>query len=205
MLNTSLKLLKLIAMVGALAAATWMGTAFAQTTPPPSTTAPPTTAETDTMEHYLTNHPKAADELHGNPALINNPQWLAQHPEVQNWMNRHPNAKADAAENPTSFVNHTERETLNKDRKAVTGTDEFLSKHPDMAKELNENPKLIDDPKFLATHPALDNYLKKNPGVRNEWMNHPEAFAKAARADERYNKTGKVPPIGHQEKPEAKK
>jgi len=70
---------------------------------------------------------------------------------------------------------------------------------------LSENPRLIDDPKFVADHPALNNYLNTHPGVKNEWENHPQAFADAARADERYNKTGKVPPIDHPGKAAAKK
>lgn len=204
MLNASPKLLKHLAMVGTMAVTTWMGTALAQTAPTTSPTTPPTAPENDTMEHYLTNHPKVAEELHNDPSLINNPEWLAKHPNVQHWMNTHPNVKADAAANPNKIVNQTENKTLYRDRTAVTHTDDFLSKHPEMAKQLNANPKLIDDPKYLAEHPALDKYLAAHPEVRSEWQNHPEAFAKAARADERYNKTGKIPPVGH-EKTTAKK
>lgn len=211
------------AAISVLALTVWAGTALAQSATPtpvspsagpgasptsappsPSLNSAPSTGETDTMEHYLTNHPKVADELHNDPSLINNPQWLAKHPVVSNWMNTHQNVKADAAANPNSFVNHTERETLNNDRRAMNNTDEYLSKHPALAKQLNENPRLIDDPKFLAAHPSLDTYLKDHPGTANEWKSHPEAFADAARADERYNKTGQVPHI-NQPKPVAKK
>jgi hypothetical protein len=225
MLSTSPKMLKHLSMISALALTVWAGTALAQSDTPtpvspsagpgasPTAGGPaptpvpggaPTTGETDTMEHYLTNHPKVADELHNDPSLINNPQWLAKHPVVQNWMNNHQNVKADAASNPKNFVNHTEHETLNNDRRAMNNTDEYLSKHPALAKQLNENPRLIDDPKFLAAHPSLDNYLKDHPGTANEWKSHPEAFADAARADERYNKTGQVPRV-NQPRPVAKK
>ena len=210
MLNASPKTLKHFAIVSALAMTAWVGTAAAQSSTPspvsptagpgPATTpanGAPTTGETDTMEKYLTNHPRVADELHNDPSLINNPQWLAKHPVVQNWMNTHQNVKQDAATNPKNFVNNTEHETLNRDRKAMNNTDEYLSKHPGLAKQLNENPRLIDDPKFLAEHPSLNNYMKDHPGVANEWKSHPEAFADAARADARYNRTGKVPPINH--------
>lgn len=172
--------------------------------PSPSLNQAPTTPETDTMEHYLTNHPKVADELHNDPSLINNPQWLAKHPVVQNWMNNHPNVKADAVNNPNAFVNHTEKETLNTDRRAMNNTDDYLAKHPALAKQLNENPKLIDNPQFLAAHPSLQNYMNEHPNIANEWRAHPDAFADAARADERYNKTGQVPRI-NQPKPVAKK
>lgn len=196
MLNASPKLTKHFAMVGTIVASTWMGTALAQTANP-SPNAGPTGGQTDTMEHYLTNHPRVADELHNNPSLINDPQWLAQHPQVNNWMNKHPDVKQNAVGNPNEFVHHTERETLNKDRAAMNGTDKFLASHPDVAKQLNQNPSLIDNPQFRADHPQLNNYLKEHPGVADEWKNHPEWFAKAARADARYNKTGQVPNINH--------
>jgi hypothetical protein len=173
--------------------------------PTPSMQAPATTRETGTMENYLTNHPKVADELHNNPSLINNPQWLSQHPEVNNWMSSHPNMKADAASHPDQFVNHTERETLNRDRKELNKTDSFLSQHPALANQLSKNPNLVDDPKFVADHPALQNYMKDHPGVAQEWKDHPEGFAEAARANERYNRTGKVPPYNHPAKTSAKK
>jgi hypothetical protein len=66
-----------------------------------------------------------------------------------------------------------------------------------MAKQLNANPKLIDDPKCLADHPALDKYLADHPGVKNEWMNHPEYFAKAARAEDRSIQKNKASPVTH--------
>lgn len=204
MLNASPRMLKHIAMLGALVTATWIGTAMAQISstnsgptpapaPAPTSGSPATVPETDTMEHYLNNHPQVADELHNDPSLINNPAWLAKHPTVQNWMNNHPNVKQDAAMNPKNFVDHTEHETLRTDRQALNNTDDFLSKHPGLAKQLNDNPKLIDDPKFLADHPALNTYMKDHPSVANEWRDHPNAFADAARAEERYNKTGQVP------------
>lgn len=214
MLNTSPKLLKHIAMVGALLAFTWMGTALAQTptsTPPssapgmsPQPNAGPTTGQTDTMEHYLNNHPKVADELHDNPSLINNPQWLAQHPTVKNWMNSHPDVKQDALHNPNQFVNHTERETVEKDHQALNGTDKFLSTHPEVANQLKQNPSLIDNPQYRADHPELNNYLKEHPGVADEWKSHPEWFTKAAEANAHYNKTGQTPRI-NRAKPTPKK
>jgi hypothetical protein len=208
MLKVSPKLLKHIAVLAVFAAASLMTSAWAQESPSsgtptgsppsnpgptPSSGSPATGSETGTMEHYLNNHPKVADELHNDPSLINNPQWLSQHPVVQNWMNKHPNVKEDAATNPKEFVNHTEHETLNTDRHALNSTDDYLSKHPALAKQLNENPKLVDDPKFLADHPSLNNYLKEHPGTADEWKSHPNTFADAARANERYNKTGQVP------------
>lgn len=207
MLNVSPKLLKHIAAVGTLTAFTWMGTALAQTPTPSSPEASPsgqaspmagpTNGQTDSMERYLNNHPKEAEELHKDPSLINNPQWLAQHPTVKSWMDKHPNVRQDAIRNPNNFVHQTERETVVKDHQALNSTDRYLEKHPDVARDLNKDPKLIDNPQFRASHPGLNNYLNQHPGVAQEWKDHPERFAEAARANERYDRTGQVPHVHH--------
>src|SRR5580693_582372 len=187
MLNISPQLIKRTSLSIALATTMCTGMALAQEASPDAQMVKPTTAETNSMDHYLNNHPDVAKQLHDNPSLINNPQWLAQHPNVQNYMNSHPAMKTDAATHPGEFVNHTERHDLAADHKALNGTDAFMKNHPKVADELKANPKLVDDPNYLAKHPELDNYLAKHPEVRQEAMAHPDAFAKAAEDNSKYN------------------
>ena len=154
----------------------------------------PTSPETNTMDQYLNNHPGVADQLHNNPSLINDPNWLATHPKVQSFMNNHPAMKTDAANNPAGFVNHTERHDVVADHKALNGTDAYAREHPKIADQLKNNPKLIDDPKYLAQHPGLDKYLAQHPEIRQAAQAHPDTFAKAAEANNKYDKTHHVPP-----------
>lgn len=55
-------------------------------------------------------------------------------------------------------------------------TDKFLSNHPDVATALQQNPKLIDDPAFVKSHPDLAKFLKHHPEARAEFREHPEHF-----------------------------
>lgn len=132
------------------------------------------------MDNYLINRPDVAEELHKDPALINNPAWLAKHPEVQHYMSTHPNVQKMAAEHPdwaTKQVEHSAEKQLNRE----TGrTDEFLQSHPKVAQELANNPKLIDNKEYLAQHPQLNGYLNSHPEVRSDWQAHPVSFTKAA-------------------------
>ncbi|HTA23734.1 MAG TPA: hypothetical protein VK763_09390 [Terriglobales bacterium] len=193
MLNISPKLLKRASMSVALATTLCAGMALAQDTTPqpqPSSDAQmvrPSSSETNTMDHYLNNHPDVAKQLHEDPSLINNPQWLASHPKVQSYMNSHPAMKADAATHPGEFVNHTERQDLTRDHKALNGVDALAHDHPQIANELKNNPKLIDDPKYLAQHPGLDSYLAQHPEIRQEAQAHPNAFAKDVERNNKYN------------------
>ena len=48
----------------------------------------------------------------------------------------------------------------------VAEVDHFLRTHPQVAKRLAADPKLVDDPDFLAKHPALKRFLIVNPDAR---------------------------------------
>jgi hypothetical protein len=187
MLTISPQLLKRVFLSAALTTTMSTGLALAQATSPDPAMTAPTTSETKTMDNYLNNHPQVAKELHDNPSLINNPQWLASHPKVQSYMSTHPALKTDAVVHPDQFVNHTERQDAARDHKGLNSVDEFARDHPKVANELKDNPKLIDDPKFLANHPGLDSYLAKHPEIRQEAQAHPDAFANAAERNNRYN------------------
>ena len=188
MRTISPELLKRTLLTATLTATLGMGVAFAQIASTTDSTVKPDGAETNTMDHYLNNHPEEAKELHANPSLINDPKWLAEHPKVQTYMARHPGLKSDAASRPNEFVNHTERQDLARDHKGLNNVDNYARQHPEVANELKNNPKLIDDPKYLAQHPGLDKYLEKHPEAREAAMRHPDEFAHAAEANEKYDK-----------------
>jgi hypothetical protein len=52
----------------------------------------------------------------------------------------------------------------------------YLDEHPEVARQLGHDPRLVDNPNYLATHPGLDSYLAAHPGVRTELQQHPDRF-----------------------------
>ena len=44
--------------------------------------------------------------------------------------------------------------------------DHFLQNHPQLAQRLAADPKLADDPEFLAKHPALKTFLITHPDAK---------------------------------------
>jgi hypothetical protein len=194
MFHNSLKLLCRFALSLAFALTAWVGTALAQS----GGTLQPNVTETDNIEGYLNNHPGIAQTLHNNPSLINDPKWLSEHPEVKNWMDNHPAFKRAASANPQQFVNRSELDTLKHDHAVLNTTDGFMQNHPEMEKQLAANPNLINDPKYLASHPDLDRYLAQHPGVAQEWRAHPSEFRDAAAANYHYNQEHRAktqPPV----------
>lgn len=74
----------------------------------------------------------------------------------------------------------------------VTNFDGFLDSHPEVARQLEDNPALINDPNYLKANPQLQDYLSQHPGVREEVTETPSYFMRReerleARNDERPN------------------
>jgi hypothetical protein len=62
------------------------------------------------------------------------------------------------------------------DQADVKAFDEFLDSHPEVAKDLRQNPSLVDDQQFVSSHPGLKEFLESHPNIRKEIKAHPEAF-----------------------------
>jgi hypothetical protein len=132
------------------------------------------------MDRFMMNHPQIQQELKNDPSLINNPQWLAKHPEVNQWMAQHPAMRSAALQNPTALVNRENARIVGDEQHGVKTTDAFLAQHPETAQELAKDPSLINNKEYLAQHPALENYMKTHPEIAQEWQSHPNQFAQSA-------------------------
>lgn len=143
-----------------------------------------TRTELNNFDRYLDEHPGIAHDLRSNPNLINNPNWLAQHPGTQDFLRNHPGVNEEFRENPNQFMsreNRFERNGGDISRHEAANADNYLDRHPEVASQLQRNPRLIDNPQYLAQHPQLQSYLQNHPEVRQDWKQHPYAFEKRER------------------------
>jgi hypothetical protein len=74
-------------------------------------------------------------------------------------------------------------------RRELASFDRFLSDHPWIAAALHRNPRLIDEPHYVAKHPGLQEYLMRHPEVREELRETPRYFEERALRLERRNVT----------------
>jgi hypothetical protein len=150
-----------------------------------------TQRELAAMDRFLESHPEIAEQLEKSPRIIDDPKWVANHPALQAFLKDHPELRQQFDEHPWAFMQDEERY----DRTHPgTGTDitprevavmnQFLDKHPEIAEQLQKDPKLIDDHKWVADHPALQTFLADHPEVRQQFDEHPYAFM---RDEERYD------------------
>jgi len=145
------------------------------------------------MDRFMDSHPEIAEQLRKDPSLVNNKQFVQNHPELQTFLADHPGVREEYKENPNAFMHREERfdrhEDQARDRDMTQGElanmDRFLDGHPEIAERLRKDPRLIDNKEFVANHPALQSFLADHPGVREQFKEHPYAFM---RDEERYDR-----------------
>lgn len=58
-------------------------------------------------------------------------------------------------------------------RNEIQAFQAFLRDHPKVSTELQANPALAGNRKYLDKHEDLKKYFKQHPAVQNEVINHP--------------------------------
>ncbi|MGH7837723.1 MAG: hypothetical protein ACREQC_07855, partial [Candidatus Binataceae bacterium] len=148
---------------------------------------------------YLNEHPEIAQRLAGSPALVDNSQFMANHPGLREYFANHPEVRSEIRHHPYRFM-AAEDQLNNWNGRywpsnwtgdfhpyPVGGWNSYsnaswrfdhgyLSEHPEVAQQLSENPALGDNPNFMASHPGLQEYLENHPQVRADLRQHPYMF-----------------------------
>ena len=156
-----------------------------------------TRAELQSFSTFLDNHRKLADELRKDPSLVNNKEYVENHPELATYLRYHTSVSEELSENPNAFMraestfNRGDGDTT---RRELASYDRFLDSHKEIAEQLRKNPYLVDNQEYIKTHPALQEYLQNHPDVQQEIHEDPTAFLEAehrydTREDARDNDT----------------
>jgi len=135
------------------------------------------------MDRFLDGHPEIAEQLRKDPSLVNNKEFNAKHPALQEFLQGHGELAQELRQNPNAFMNQEQRfdrrdDSRDRDfqRGQLASMDQFLDGHPEIAEQLRKNPALLNDKKFVNAHPALQSYLQQHPQVRQEAIENPNAF-----------------------------
>jgi hypothetical protein len=153
------------------------------------------------FDRFLDAHRDIAAELRKDPSLIDNKQYLKDHPQLATYLQDHPEIRAQIDRNPNGFMHQEESydrfegsrygnnnpngsrnpgsNTSNNDdfrRSDIGRFDQFLDSHPEIAEQLRKQPSLADNQQFLKDHPALQSYLQQNPSIRARLEQNPNAL-----------------------------
>jgi hypothetical protein len=139
--------------------------------------------EIASFDQYLDRHREISEQLHKNPNLINDPQFVKDHPPLMSYMKEHPDVTQALQENPDAFMHAEDRYERNDDsfnrngdRREVASFHQFLDQHREVGEQLQKNPSLAGNQQFLKDHPALQSYLQDHPEVRQQLRQNPDAF-----------------------------
>ena len=159
-----------------------------------------TRRELASMDRFLDSHPELAEQLRKDPSLINNREFVENHPALQQYLQSHPEVREEFQENPNAFMRQEnryerhegddrdrDRDRRDRDttRRELASMDRFMDSHPEIAEQLRKNPSLVNNREFVENHPALQQYLQSHPEVREEFKENPVAFM---RQENRYDR-----------------
>jgi hypothetical protein len=155
----------------------------------------PRRRELASFDQFLDSHREMAEQIRRDPSLVDNPQFVKDHPALQTYLQDHPGVREELRENPNAFMRQEERFDRREDsrdmdsrRRELASFDQFLDSHREMAEQIRRDPSLVDNPQFVKDHPALQTYLQDHPGVREELRDNPDAFMRQeARYDRQEN------------------
>jgi hypothetical protein len=145
-----------------------------------------TRGELASFDQFLDRHREIAEQLRKNPGLVNNQQFLADHPALQTYLTAHKNVREEIDENPQAFMHQEARYDRHEDGqrnewdRERAGFGEFLHSHAAISEQLSKNPSLVKNQEFMATHPELQEYLKAHPAAQTQLTQNPETFIKSA-------------------------
>ena len=147
------------------------------------------------MDRFMDSHPEIAQQLQKNPALVNNKEFIEDHPALQQFLKDHPDLRQQYQANPNALMHQEERFDQREDarqradsdvtRGELANMDRFLDGHPEISEQLRKNPSLVDNKEFVQNHPALQQFLASHPGVREEYKENPSGFMNRDQAYDR--------------------
>jgi hypothetical protein len=146
------------------------------------------------FDRFLDGHPQIGEQLQKDPSLVDNSQYLKDHPQLQSYLQDHPAVRQQIKDNPDAFMRAEGRFQDSRELRELASFNQFLDNHREIGEQLRKDPSLADNRQFLKDHPVLESYLKDHPAVRQQLQQDPNAFmqeeARFERHDEDMNRGG---------------
>jgi hypothetical protein len=143
------------------------------------------------FDRFLDSHREIAEQVRKNPSLVDDREFVTNHPALQTYLQEHPAVREQLRQNPNAFMQEENRfdrreDDRNANHAELANFDRFLDSHREISEQLRKDPSLMDNREFVDHHPALQTYLQDHPGVREAIKQDPNAFMQEeARYDRR--------------------
>jgi hypothetical protein len=144
------------------------------------------------FDRFLDDHREIAEQVRKDPSLLDNRNFVQNHPALQTYFQDNPGVHDQLRQDPNAFMRQEDaydRDSNMRDRDAfrrnVAEFDRFLDGHREIAEQVRKDPSLLDNRNFVRDHPALQTYFQDNPGVRDQLRQDPNAFMRQEDAYDR--------------------
>lgn len=131
-------------------------------------------SELGNWANYAQQHPDLATALQANAALINNPAFMSQHPQLASYLAANPTVAAQLQANPNLFLSAVQSYNpgLNPNGEWFN-TGPYLQAHPDVAAALYANPALINTPASSRRTRTSPTFSSTTPSITTRWCRIP--------------------------------
>ena len=139
------------------------------------------------FDRFLDGHREIAEQVRKNPSLLDNRDFVRDHPALQAYLQQNPGVRDQLRQDPNTFMRQEDafdRDANMRDRDPMhdhmADFGGFLHSHSDIQKDLSRDPSVVKDHEYVQNHAELDAYLNAHPDVRAELMANPQSFVHGA-------------------------
>ena len=144
------------------------------------------------FNQFLDTHRETAEQLRKDPSLVDNQEFVHNHPALQSYLREHPELSAQLKQDPNAFMHQEDRYDRGQDdrdrdihRQELARFNQFLDTHHEVAEQLRKDPSLVDNQEYVRNHPELQTYLQDHPELSAQLKQDPNAFM---HQEERYDR-----------------
>jgi phage-related protein len=153
-----------------------------------------TRRELANFDHFMDSHPEIAEQLRKDPSLVDNREFVEQHPALRAYLKDHPAVREEIKENPNAFMHKEEKYDRTENRhdgdmhgdqdrdrhRTSASFHEFLGAHSAISAQVSKDPSLLKNQEYLGSHPELQEYLKAHPDAQAQLQANADSFMKSS-------------------------
>jgi hypothetical protein len=125
------------------------------------------TRPADKWNRLLEANPNFAERYRQNPSIMNDSNLANDEPEIREFMRTNPDVRGYVQRQANRSEGYGRNDSdRDEDLRGDTGLENFMASHPNIARQLRDNPSLINDQQFVRNHPNLHEYLRNHPEAR---------------------------------------
>lgn len=149
------------------------------------------------FDRFLDNHREIGEQVRRNPSLVDNREFVRNHPALQSYLQSNPGVREQFRQDPNAFTSDENRFDRTGDarvrdasRDHMANFGEFLNGHEGIKRDVSRDPTVVKNHEYVENHRDLNAYLNAHPEVKQDWSAHPHEFVKGAQQQQFNNPAG---------------